>query len=600
MKKLPISRPALIALGVFLGRAAQADTILTFDATPVDQLNNNAINQSFGDTATNSSDGVSVVGFGTPNIDLTWKSNGGESRWDYYNDGGSVWQAAQLNGSFVGTSHRLTFTPHSASARVVIKSFNFHPYYVSTERFTYNVSVVAGTNVVSGPTLISFLSDALKTHPVSINYTGALGQSLKLRLARVASTLGAGEVEGDPYDIAVDDIAFGQLPETTFPTGPQVVSLTPGDEDSGVAAIYYPYFAGITNGDLALAPASIQLRLDGALVSPTISAAAGLTNVSYQGTNLLASGSPHAYTLTYSDTLGASYTNVVQFTAANYSSLPSSSALPLGSGVTRGFTYRTVLADTTNTLPSTLARARAQLAGTLINPDTGQPFTNAATLGTNADGSFNVDSVLNFNDNGTSAGNFFEDQPFPGLEGGPFNWFATEGWLYLDLTNGYYRFGVNSDDGFSMSAMPPQGVSGSEIVLGSFDGGRAAADTLFDVLVQTSGVYPLRQIYFESGGDANVEFFSENVVTGQKVLVNDLTDTTAIKSYSVLRPHISRIVRSGSNVIIEWAYGTPPFQVQVKNDLNSLTWSNVGSPTMLRTATLPIQPGASFFRIAGQ
>ena len=153
MKRFPYFRPALVALGVFLGRAAQADTILNFDATPANQPNNNPVLQTFGDTATNSSDGIAVSGFGTPNIDLTWAANGApDARWDYYNDGGAVWTAVQLNGSYVGGSHSIIFTPNSASARVVIKSFKFHPYYVSTERFTYNVSVVAGTNVLSGPT----------------------------------------------------------------------------------------------------------------------------------------------------------------------------------------------------------------------------------------------------------------------------------------------------------------------------------------------------------------------------------------------------------------------------------------------------------------
>jgi len=57
-----------------------------------------------------------------------------------------------------------------------------------------------------------------------------------------------------------------------------------------------------------------------------------------------------------------------------------------------------------------------------------------------------------------------------------------------DLLDGaeklYYRLGVNSDDGFEVTAVAPQGVSGSSIVLGLFDNGRAAADTLFDFSLQ--------------------------------------------------------------------------------------------------------------------
>ena len=139
--------------------------------------------------------------------------------------------------------------------------------------------------------------------------------------------------------------------------------------------------------------------------------------MSYPGAaSLLTSGS-HVYTLTYADNLGAIYTNEVVFSTL-YTSLPKAYALPPGSGVTRGFNYRTVSANTqveTN-LPSTIARAEAQLNGTLTNTSTSLAYTNEATLGTNADGSFNIDTVLNFNDNGSAAGNFPDDVPFPGLD----------------------------------------------------------------------------------------------------------------------------------------------------------------------------------------
>src|SRR5690349_15451301 len=107
---------ALVALGVFLGRGAQADTILDFQVTPPDQPQNcttisptcSGILQSFGDYAAASSDGVTVAGFGTPNIGLTWGFIGDfgpyeglaqYSIWDYYNDG-SFWQLGQLQNSY--------------------------------------------------------------------------------------------------------------------------------------------------------------------------------------------------------------------------------------------------------------------------------------------------------------------------------------------------------------------------------------------------------------------------------------------------------------------------------------------------------------------
>ncbi len=627
IKRLAQFRPlALCALGVFLGRGAQADTTIDFGALPPGQVNNCngaccGIFQSFGDNAAASSEGVTVTGSGTPNIGLTWEANGApDTKWDYYLTWVTDPGAGQLNNSDVGYFHDLTFTPNNPSASVVIESFNFFPWYVSTERFTYNVSVLSGTTVLSGPIPITFVSDGMKDHPVTINYTGAPGQTLKLRIARLASTLGAGEIEGGPYNIAVDDIKFAQLPVTALPAGPQVVLSTPPadqtnmvavydppvmpvDDQSGLPAVYYPYRASITNGDTTLVTNSIRLSIDGNPVSPppSVATGGGLTTVSSPGTNLLASSGWHLYRLTYTDNVGGTYTNDTVFNSS-YLTLPAAYALPSGAGVVRGFTFRTVSANLQATnMDSTVARAIAQLNGTLTNPATSLPYTNEATLGTNADGSFSIDTVLNFNDDGLDEGDFPNDQLFPGMTALLSDWFSTEASLFLNLPAGYYRLGVNSDDGFEVNALPPQGVSGPPIVLGVFDAGRAAADTLFDVLVPTPGVYTFQVIYFQNQGRSTEEFFSvTNLATGDKVLVNDVTDANAIKSYRVLAPRITSIVQSGSNVVIQWAYGNPPFQVQFKSHLNDPSWSNIGSPTSSRTANVPISGSAGFLRVYGQ
>jgi hypothetical protein len=68
----------------------------------------------------------------------------------------------------------------------------------------------------------------------------------------------------------------------------------------------------------------------------------------------------------------------------------------------------------------------------------------------------------------------------------------------------------------------------------------------------------------------------------------------------VLAPFITTIAQSGSNVVLNWAYGAPPFQVQIKTNLTDAVWNNVGSPTSNSTASIPIQPGTRFFRVFGQ
>src|SRR5690349_12143439 len=264
IKKLPLLRyGGLVAFGVFLGRGAQADTILDFNTQPADQTQNAALIQTFGDYAAASSDGVTVTGFGTPNIGLTWSAFGGDAltEWEYYK--GGVWASAQLNNSYIGATFRLTFVPNNPSAAVTIKSFNFFPYYtfdVAQETYAYNVRILAGSTVVSGPTHTSFQADGAPDHNVSFNYTGAAGQTLKLEITRVACTpseLGVSGVEGSEGDIAVDDITFAQTPTSAFPAGPQVVSVSPGDGQTGipaplVPAILHPYAASITNGTLTL------------------------------------------------------------------------------------------------------------------------------------------------------------------------------------------------------------------------------------------------------------------------------------------------------------------------------------------------------------
>jgi hypothetical protein len=609
-------RPAgLIALGVFLGRGAHADTTLDFNVdaslcTPPQVENPNAPPgiTNFGNYAAASSGGVTVSGgFGTPNIGIVWGgSPSPDTRWEYYNDMATfnVWNAAQLQGSSIGSTHKLTFVPNSASAAVTIKSFNFHGYYNDNERFTYKISVTSGTNVLFGPVTNTYLSDGTKNHPVNINYTGVPGQTLKLRINRIASNLGAGEVEGDQYNNAVDDIVFAQTPATIFPAGPQVVSVSPADDTTGLPATGAPpYSASITNGVTTVVASSIRLKLDSALVSPspTISTDGVFTNVNYAGASGLLSSGTHIYNLTYSDNLGAFYTNEVEFDTIYKTLPPAYAASPPGLGSHPGFTFRSVVARIDSPpLDSSIARAIAQLNGTLIDPGSGTPYTNAVPNGTNADGSFDIDGVVNFNDSPfpLDAGDFPGDTPFPGLIDPPYNWFSCEGLFFLDLPAGYYRFGVNSDDGFEFNALPPKGVPGSPIVLGIFDGARGASDTLFDFFVSTSGVYPFQLIYFENTGSASLELFSADVASTNKTLINDLTVTGAIRSFRVIPPRITSIVRSGSNVSIDWVYGNPPFQVQFKNNITG-PWSNSGSPTSNRTALVPIQPGAGFIRIVG-
>jgi hypothetical protein len=127
--------------------------------------------------------------------------------------------------------------------------------------------------------------------------------------------------------------------------------------------------------------------------------------------------------------------------------------------------------------------------------------------------------------------------------------------------------------------------------LGEFNGnGRGSADTLFGVLVQKAGVYPLRCVYMEGGGGANVEWFA--VIDGEKILLNDTANAKALKAYrarkAVTQPTIS-ISLSGANVVITFT-GV----LQEADEVNG-PYKDVAGATSPKTITVTA-PGKKFYR----
>jgi hypothetical protein len=336
LNKLP--QAALMAAALLINGSVCADTILTFDALPPGQFHNNPIIQSFGDNAGASSAGIVVTGIGTPDISLTWSAtnnpnniSGVATRWDYYVYPGEPWAAGQLNQSKVGDFHDLLFTPAN-SAKAVVKSFNFHGYYGVLnlggtnyqERFTYNWDILDGgslSSLASGN--FSFLSNSNKDHAVNINYTGAANQLLVLRLTRVASTLATNgdpiEVEGDPADIAVDDITFS---EEVGASTPSFATVSPIDGLTNVAPLF-AYSATLVDGFAQQVDTNtIRLTLDGLLLPANITKSGLSTLVNFNAGGLLRSGSTHTYELSFKDNAGspASYTNKTTIVVQRYTS----------------------------------------------------------------------------------------------------------------------------------------------------------------------------------------------------------------------------------------------------------------------------------------
>src|SRR5207237_2724282 len=112
---------------------------------------------------------------------------------------------------------------------------------------------------------------------------------------------------------------------------------------------------------------------------------------------------------------------------------------------------------------------------------------------------------------------------------------AFEALTFMQFSHaGTYRMGVNSDDGFVVSA----GTNPKDrfaLKLGEFSGGRGASDTTFYFYVPSAGIYPVRLMWENGGGGANCEWFTIDPTNGVKTLVNDPsgTNTSGVRAYYI-------------------------------------------------------------------
>jgi hypothetical protein len=272
-----------------------------------------------------------------------------------------------------------------------------------------------------------------------------------------------------------------------------------------------------------------------------------------------------------------SVTETLNFTVAAYPTIPASMSLGAADTSQPGFRAKVFQYDNLPTdLSQNIARgpggtglvpnAERQIAGGYLNPDTGLPYPNTASSQwthvdasvdqVGADGYFIVPTVVNWNGAAPAdAGNFsssttppMPDDLVPGIPGNAVGTIPTERYVVsieavLELKAGAYRFGVNSDDGFRLSAGWGLGdVVGIQLATA---GDRGFADTTVDFAVEADGFYPFRLMFFQSGGGHGCEFFFADTDTGVKTLINDLTAATSIKAYrdsAASRPYVSRVL----------------------------------------------------------
>jgi hypothetical protein len=138
----------------------------------------------------------------------------------------------------------------------------------------------------------------------------------------------------------------------------------------------------------------------------------------------------------------------------------------------------------------------------------------------------------------------------------------------------------NSDDGFLVSETHGAGDSRGS-TLGVFNGGRGASDTTFGFAVAEPGVYPIRAIWYEGGGGANLEWSS--IVDGERVLIND-TSAGGLKAYRSRSGTPTNVVTGladGAVVAINFAADEPAGNrsdvTGAAGVLGTVNWNNVDS-----------------------
>ncbi|HTG45752.1 MAG TPA: hypothetical protein VK633_14620, partial [Verrucomicrobiae bacterium] len=308
--------------------------------------------------------------------------------------------------------------------------------------------------------------------------------------------------------------------------------------------------------------ASITLSIEGTPVTATKTKSGSITSIKYTPTTFFAPATSHTILLGYSEA-GTAKSATWKFSVANYGILPPSAKVTADT-TKPGFLWN-VFANLSSVATSN-QRAEDALAGLLkdtdgnLLPNNADPAAKGVALAAatapnpaNAALRFEIPGVINLTQNATDDtdnknGNFTPDLQMPGipaLDGT--DGIAAEIITYLDLPAGAMTMGVNSDDGFRTTAGNPNplDVFGS-ILLGEFDAGRGAADTIFTFVVQEAGVYAFRTIWEEGGGGANIEWFTINT-NGTKVLINDAANG-GVKAYRAqvggTRPYVKSVTPS--------------------------------------------------------
>src|SRR5205823_326433 len=313
---------------------------------------------------------------------------------------------------------------------------------------------------------------------------------------------------------------------------------------------------------------SVRLTFDGNSVTSGSSKVGTTTTVAYKAASPFAAGSIHSITLTFTNTIGNAQSFQRSFTIPAYQTIPASYAVASASNP--GFNVRAHQFDATRGPgdENSLVNAEEQAANGYNDPATGSPYPNTADLTGATGGIFAYNSVINWNYDGAAYGTIgaapadignwrdinaapynIPDTQFPGMPGGAavnhnnaadaaFDTFIEEVTAYVQLKQGAYRMGVNSDDGFKVSVAPgAPDIFGLQ--LGVWNTGRGSTDSFFDFVVAADGIYPFRLLWWNGSGGANLEWFTVDLGTGEKILLNQPSNPNSLVVYQTAQGRAS-------------------------------------------------------------
>lgn len=366
-------------------------------------------------------------------------------------------------------------------------------------------------------------------------------------------------------------------------------ATTPGGSSAWMTPVVS---ASVIDGNVAtVVDSSLKLYQDAVLVATNATRVETNVFIAYTNSTPLSPGSTHTNMLTCTDSEGKNFTNFWVWTVFNYKTIPASYALATPA-TTPGLLVKTFATDNTGPGPKAtlgIIAAEQQIAGGLKDAS-GNLYPNLAVPSSGSDSNVNWNLVA-----GVDAGNFnsvtapagqYTDREFLGVNQTSLvaDNFSTEVNAYLRLAAGYYRMIVNSDDGFKVSVAPGLGNPDGTVLGGFLTGQKGASDVSVDFYLPVGGDYPFRLLYYQGSGGASAEWIIQNVTTGEKVLINDESNTNAVLAFQTgsSRATLTRMLPANG-------FGSAAANQGVEFQITDGRTARTGTPTLLVNGS-PVTP----------